>query len=317
MRKIFLLLLASVTITSCGSDELDRDLAGELISDYYQYPNLEYINLGSHQYCLGLSEWHNKLLDKRVIERTRRYFSSDDNCWHEIYEPTEKNKKFLISKFNTSRKNTVDMNRYIVSVRNFNEVTGIKFNDTKTEATVNFTVKRSKVTPFGTAIGWDKEINDYQTKFELYDDGWRLVDKNSFENYKYEKDLYGFLDNMNDNTTSTSTNDRNNSSNFFGRWKAVTFMNDGKSKRPFTAVMQATYILSIKPGPNVECEVISNGKTTNECVLWMKNMTKVYFDNQILKVQTPEDLNELTLLSDTELKLKKIDDSDYIILEKI
>ncbi len=189
--KIFLIVCMSTFISVFSQNNLDRVKAGEILKEHFKYPNIQYDDFRTNFYCLGLSKDNEKFLNEGLIEMTNSYFSSD--CWNYEYKPTYELKKYVLEEFkNVDWENTREVMRYILCVRNFKEVTGIRFNGDKTEATVEFTIFCTKVTPFGRTLGMtNNDIREYEVKFVLYDDGWRIKD-NSY-NYHYTYDNYPYL----------------------------------------------------------------------------------------------------------------------------
>ena len=64
------------------------------------------------------------------------------------------------------------------SILELNEVTGIRLDDGKNTAYIDYTVKRTNVTPFGNSKEYNEgDIIEKQTVMQLYDDGWRITAK--------------------------------------------------------------------------------------------------------------------------------------------
>ena len=173
LNLISLFLFLTLT-ASCGSDKLDREKASELIQNFYDYPNLAYIELRSDFHCLSISETNKKLINANLLFKKRSY---DGNCWHTELRTAYEYEKFVLETKASNLKNTDSVSRYSLAVRTFKEVTGIKFNEDKTEATVEFSFTVSDSTPFGKAMGYEEKEYTFSSNMALFDDGWRVTDK--------------------------------------------------------------------------------------------------------------------------------------------
>lgn len=76
---------------------------------------------------------------------------------------TEKGKQYLISD-----------NNVLVATIEFGEITGIIERKELNISEVNYTVKRTDVTPFGRLFGSNEETLNRTSTFTKYDDGWRI-----------------------------------------------------------------------------------------------------------------------------------------------
>jgi uncharacterized protein YgiM (DUF1202 family) len=78
------------------------------------------------------------------------------------------------------------------SILELHEITGIRLGDGKNTAVVDFTLKRTDVTPFGNAMELNEgDVIEKQTIFQLYDDGWRITEKKPKSIIK-KKNIAGF-----------------------------------------------------------------------------------------------------------------------------
>lgn len=127
-----------------------------------------------------------------MIYKSGSFFSANQNCWNYTYAPTARYAKYRLAVTTSELKNTRKNSLYITGVRSFKEVTGIKFNAERTEASVEYTVMRERVTPFGRAIGKENEAVYLVQSFELYDDGWRIIGDNSMT-VQYSPSQFPFL----------------------------------------------------------------------------------------------------------------------------
>lgn len=173
----------SLFLISCNSNKLDREKAKKIIISFYDYPNVEFVefptqSLNTNNLSIGGKKTIKKDLQKiRNLNLVKLY---RNNSWVVDYFDfilTQKGKSYLLKEGSKSY--------YVVSnLREFNEVSGIRLNEGKTKATVDFKVKRNNVTPFGEFREYyEDETLEYQVKMELYDDGWRIIN-NKVKNYK-------------------------------------------------------------------------------------------------------------------------------------
>lgn len=169
MRKtIFILILYSL-ILGCNNNKLDRSKAEKIITDFYGYPNVEFIKLKKLAWLNDINTTLKGLRSQDLISHQKTYYVGSS---YHIY-PTEKGRDYFF------KENT---NNYLMAsnIREFQEVTGIKISEGEKYATVNFTVKRKDITAFGKYKGYfEGAILKYQVKLSLYDDGWRITNKKS------------------------------------------------------------------------------------------------------------------------------------------
>lgn len=186
--SIVLLSVLTIGLTGCGPQELDRDLAGELIKAHYQYPNVETVRITQGPSGFDTPSKYQTLVNQGLIR-----FGSPTS-FLDRYETmgtafrylefTSTGNVFSASGFPNRRKDEV-----VGAIRDFQEVTGIRFfNDEKSEAEVEFTAIRTEVTPFGSFKGLQEgEIQSYSLKMTRYDDGWRVTSKKDLENLRPEQ----------------------------------------------------------------------------------------------------------------------------------
>ena len=66
-KTCLLLILIITFLSSCSSNNLNRDKASEMINQFYEYPNLMYTELRSDFYCLSISDSNKKLLEADLL----------------------------------------------------------------------------------------------------------------------------------------------------------------------------------------------------------------------------------------------------------
>ena len=189
--KITLLTLSMFVPLSlgCGSDNLTKDKAKDIIIKHFKYPlpAMEYLSIGSK---VDLSENKRKkmyeaLAKEGLITMKLKKTKSD----HEVYKvyPTKKGEKYTGKEFKTTagrRRQTIIGTKIKAADRQFVEVTKIELSGIDKEAIVEFTWKYGKLTPFGkhwesdknAQLKYDENKNCAEkVKMRLYDDGWRVV----------------------------------------------------------------------------------------------------------------------------------------------
>jgi len=181
MKKIFWLFISLVVVISSCSDELTRDKARKMIMEKYHYPKPVIGSLSIHAdgnrvdgAVAELYEAEKLGLANYKILHPNQFFYREVRGYL-----TKKGKKYLLD----AKDNYVKVRR---ATLRFNEITGIRFNDAKNQATVEYTVNITDITPFGKISMWDGGCNDYKdfkckektvnetANFVKYDDGWRI-----------------------------------------------------------------------------------------------------------------------------------------------
>jgi hypothetical protein len=182
MKKTFYLILIAILSISC-SNELDRGDAEDKIEDFFDYPNVELIRFPGVTSSQKLNKEFQSLRGQKFITEKRKGKYGNE-FWVRM---TEIGKGFVHS-------GEASYNGYQVasSILELNEVTGIRLDDGKNTAIVDYTLRRTDVTPFGNAMElYDGDIIEKQIAFQLYDDGWRITGKKPKTIIK-EKDFAGF-----------------------------------------------------------------------------------------------------------------------------
>lgn len=174
-------------IASCNSNSLSRSNAKDKINDYFNEQNKASLKYSTAIYAVARGEgerYNNELKEIQpyikagLLKLKKKDIRPDTQpiYWY-VYEITEKGKPYIIKE----EWSAGDYPVYYVktSDHSVNEVTGIKMSADNKEATVDFTLGKENITPFGEAIENSTSKRFLQAYFNLYDDGWRL------ENIKY------------------------------------------------------------------------------------------------------------------------------------
>jgi hypothetical protein len=168
MKKLLFIAIGFI-ITSCSNKDLDRDLAESKIIEHFSIPCVEVANF--HNETLGRNNIPQKYAD--FIMQGYIYCNSKGS-WNNRYYLTEKSMPYFSQENNIIAGNLIE----------FNEITGIKFNDAKNQAMVDFSIKRKGITPFGKfAERFEDETINLNLEFELFDDGWRIKETNLNERF--------------------------------------------------------------------------------------------------------------------------------------
>lgn len=175
MKKILIILI--LVSYSCSNKELSRELAKEKISVYFNMPCVETVN------------FQNMSLGKNIIPPKYNEMISNDlltfdreKSWNTLYFLTRKSLPY----YNKDKK------KFAGNLAEIKEITGIKFNENKTIATVYFTIIRKEITPFGLLEKRsESEIVEKNINLELFDDGWRVI-KTDLEEKFLSKSLFDF-----------------------------------------------------------------------------------------------------------------------------
>jgi len=181
MKKVLLILIIIPFFISC-SGKLTRSKAKKQIIEVYKYPKPVTREITIYDNTFGKSGTVYELkkfkklglLDYTDTGNYRRRGSVRATL-------TEKGKKYYIR---DARSNSMEKNIIVkVAELHFDKVTGIKFNNEKNTAYVEYEVRQTNITPFGQVknILRFKDIEDKVIKktayFEKFDDGWRIHKK--------------------------------------------------------------------------------------------------------------------------------------------
>ena len=161
----FLGLLCTLTIislTSCDSSKLSRNKAAKIIKEWGGYPNVEYMTIPKSTYYTSTFR---QLYDQGFLRTQRKTILVTPIG--QLYQPNN------TSEIHHKREGFATNQLY------FHEVTGITLRgQNKTTATVEYTLKRTHVTPFGKYQKYNEgETTEHSIEMVLYDDGWRILQK--------------------------------------------------------------------------------------------------------------------------------------------
>ncbi len=193
MKKQFIsaILLFSffIMLSSCGND-LSRDKAVTLISEFHQFPEMEPTDISKvyvikywvegytsgGQRISGIcrrfpmfaekSAMLKDLQTKQLIQISERSVRQN-NCNHIFADITltDEGRQYLI--------NETDLGFVLRAAEiTLDEVTGIQANKDQNSVVADYTLKRINVTPF--ASDNLKTLNSGRAQLLLYDDGWRV-----------------------------------------------------------------------------------------------------------------------------------------------
>ncbi|MCE5320663.1 MAG: hypothetical protein LLF93_06135 [Bacteroidales bacterium] len=83
-------------------------------------------------------------------------------------------KEYYVANFTEKARQFVNGNSVKVATLEFGEITGIVERKEFNIAEVNYTTKRTNITPFGNAYHVNEEVYNNTETFTKYDDGWRI-----------------------------------------------------------------------------------------------------------------------------------------------
>ncbi|MGB3345042.1 MAG: hypothetical protein WBA61_14130 [Aequorivita sp.] len=184
--KHILLFFPLVFATSC-SNELSRSNAENQIVEALQFPQDELLRLIVEDrtiYMMNTQRDWEKYREAGLL--TYRSFgkSSSGGSFPTVTiggsgvraELTPKGKEYLKSEIKTA-----GYEKYVMVKQadlEFGEITGIKSYPENSSAMVDYTIKRTNITPFGALSHLKEEIIEKTASFDKYDDGWRLRKQN-------------------------------------------------------------------------------------------------------------------------------------------
>jgi hypothetical protein len=165
---LVLMFLSSIFLISC-SDNLSREKAEALIKARTGLPFNEVKSFKLY-YENGFGIHEIKFLedDGLISIRLKPGWASSDY----IVELTENGKKFLDN--DSPIGDDLKSIPVVTSFVSFGEITGIIERKELNEAEVNFTIVRSKITPFGIANKLNEGPENLKIIMAKYDNGWRI-----------------------------------------------------------------------------------------------------------------------------------------------
>ncbi len=168
MKKLSYLSLIIILMISC-SKELDRGNAEDMIIEHFSYPYVEFNRLPETTSSEQLNSKYQAIRGQKLMSQKRK--GKYGNTFY-----------ILLSETGKTFTNPETPYQYgwnvATNLVDFKEITGIRFNDAKTVASVEYLTEKKEITPFGEL----ENINEGDTKsanvnFVLYDDGWRIDSK--------------------------------------------------------------------------------------------------------------------------------------------
>lgn len=247
MKKLILLLLLTFVFVSCSEKNLDRGKAENLITEFYEYPNVEFLDVSIVSMGRNVPAYYSQLVNDG-------YFTFKNEQWRALFFMTKNAKPYLKKKYGETY-------TFFSNEIHFKEITGIKFNDAKTNATVYYKTIRQNLTPVAKSYGRsDSDIEEKEVHFELFDDGWRIRDKKPEEISKpadynvFNKD---FVEQLEKETK------------YLGKWKSVEMI--GECNDIIELYRNEENIISASLYS--ECDdagsfSVSNGKITNDLLIF-------------------------------------------------
>ena len=192
----FLFIAMLIIVSGCGNNKLTRPEAEKMIREKIQLPKDEF-----------------KELNTREIKKSGNYFksqtegeapvytgSSQDFSKSDLFTNLENNglititteseesqstltyyydfrfdfKEYYVANFTEKARPFVNGNSVKVATIEFGEVTGIVERKEANISEVQYTTKRTNITPFGNILKVQEEIFNHTVTFTKYDDGWRI-----------------------------------------------------------------------------------------------------------------------------------------------
>lgn len=186
MKAMYVLLISSLFLCSCGSKHLSRGRAEELIVKKMSLPTVETTQLGKKflkkswsdpswmpAACLVVggqySDFKKKLDDLQakgliVVGESKQHSGECNYLWATV-TLTDNGKKYLVNDSGGAYQVKVDDLQ-------FGEVTGVQVNEQFKVAEVDYTLKKANSTPFGSDESTSPTSR--RASFVLFDDGWRI-----------------------------------------------------------------------------------------------------------------------------------------------
>lgn len=151
MKKV-IYIISAILLAGCVSKDLDRSNAASIIEEFYNYPVAEVIQVAS----ITIGNPAESL--SAINNQTTVQFITEEGKIVQLGNDSE-------SGFGV-----------IGNELRFNEVTGIRTVESGKKAIVDFTEKRTKITPIGKQLNHkEADIIEKEVTMELYDDGWRIT----------------------------------------------------------------------------------------------------------------------------------------------
>lgn len=169
ITAVFLLAISCILLFSCGSKELSRGKAEELIKEKFNIPGNEVkdVNLG-YENEVSTMQTYDKLANEGLM-RCNHYLLVINSS-----ELTDEGKKYVIGSTKHDNVNGNDFIQVKVADLDFGEITGIVEQKEFNTAEVNYTLIRKNLTPFSAAFNINEGTINKSATFTKYDDGWRI-----------------------------------------------------------------------------------------------------------------------------------------------
>lgn len=163
MSRLFVLLTISLFVIGCSNKELTRSKARDVLEDYYQFPNVYPVGVLKEVLPGLLSGTSKALINRGYITYSKR----SHNPYYDLFS-TEESKPYFI------KRDVYTLDFFACDVV-FNEISGIKLDESGKKATVYYSLKLTNINPIGEIYEFEEgQIIEKVTLFELYDDGWRI-----------------------------------------------------------------------------------------------------------------------------------------------
>ena len=171
MKNLFFSTIAALLLASCGSNELTREEAFQIIKRDYPYPQIYDFDL-----FRGDPE-HAKLVIDLGLESNGLVTVKKTQSLSEVGQPlihlTDKAQPYLLPQSEEDRK--IYMQKVKIADRELVEITGIKSESDGKNALVEYKISYKNVSPFAPLVQHDlKQPALRKAYFSRYDDGWRL-----------------------------------------------------------------------------------------------------------------------------------------------
>jgi hypothetical protein len=180
-----MVLLISIFIFSCSSNELSRAKAEQLIKEKVQYPkDLQFVKCytvkgyGNGPQYAEKMQLYKEQLEKLQSEGLITFHSDNSHPEYTdfIVDFTDKGKQYLAGTPGRDDENGNNQSVFVkVGFLDFDKITGIVARPGFNITEVNYTEKVKDITPFGKVFNIPQEIFSRQATFTKFDDGWRIT----------------------------------------------------------------------------------------------------------------------------------------------
>lgn len=173
---LFSLFTACIVLAACSNDikELSREEAMDLLKQETKYPKVVDYDI----FC-GDPEFAKKVLDAGLetqglltVQRTQKL----GDAGKPIIQFSGKAQPYLLP--TPEKDKSINVQKVKLAEEELKEITGIKMTEDGKSAVAEYTTAYKNVTPFSALVNTDFQKEDtHQATFALYDDGWRLENK--------------------------------------------------------------------------------------------------------------------------------------------